>query len=288
MFGQSQPTPFVRAYAPDLEAAYRLKRKKLLSFIDGLNEALAFSCDAQIPSEVAAAISRTKRYMKKANESIFLPRGLHAQLCRSESIIGQIGMSSDSEDSLFLQNNPVHAGWEDVSLDNPAANPIAERMRCLGDRVMKLSYEHASGPKLSTLRHKSRQSTRQKLEMSMQYKDIPSDEDMNDEISRAVYEVEERISVLIQSLDVLALRIQSLDDQQPDYQRSHKELSVEYKDLQSQLKETASKWTMVYDRMNMQDYDAQKREHKAASKVLWLVIAPKGAAAGGDDDWNLD
>ncbi|KAJ5489408.1 hypothetical protein N7539_004298 [Penicillium diatomitis] len=92
----------------------------MLAFIDGLNEAhmanpfleatnTIGSLVGMVPLHTAqivgtslsvvaglgtagVAIVRTKKYMTWANEVIFKPKGLLAQLCKTEKMLGQIGM----------------------------------------------------------------------------------------------------------------------------------------------------------------------------------------------------
>lgn len=164
-------SPFVRARAPELEHQYGLPSSQLLAFIDGLNEAFLANPALQVTNTIGTIVSfvplqstqilgaslnaaaglgtagvsivRTKRYMAKANETIFGPRGLHAQICKTEKMLAQIGMAGESP---VFARNQVQAMLGSARADEPSRIAIMKRMEALGDRVMSLSFERIEAP----------------------------------------------------------------------------------------------------------------------------------------------
>ncbi|KAJ5212590.1 uncharacterized protein N7498_004236 [Penicillium cinerascens] len=72
----------------------------------------------------ATSIIRTKQYMKKANETVFSPRGLHAQICKTGKMLLQIGV------------RPENAQPEIAS-----KACLVKRMSALGEEVMRLDFD---------------------------------------------------------------------------------------------------------------------------------------------------
>lgn len=57
------------------------------------------------------SIVRTKQYMTKANETIFKPKGLHAQICKTEKMLDRIGLANKA--AVFLAVPPqTHANQQ--------------------------------------------------------------------------------------------------------------------------------------------------------------------------------
>lgn len=164
-------SPFARARAADLEHQYNLPPTEMLAFIDGLNEAFMAnpvlqttsmignvvgyvpSATAQIVGSsinlasglgmAATSIFRTKQYMKKANETILSPRGLHAQICKTGKMLLQTGVRCDA--SVFAQGQYAAMG-DDARPEN--ARPeiasrahLVKRMNALGEEAMRLDFD---------------------------------------------------------------------------------------------------------------------------------------------------
>ncbi|KAJ6131116.1 hypothetical protein N7523_001576 [Penicillium sp. IBT 18751x] len=160
-FGGAHMSPFARARAHELEQTYGITSREMLTFIDGLNEAFFANPvlqatntignivgfvpipSAQIVSSTislasglgmaATSILRTKQYMKKANEIIFHPRRLHAQVCKTDKMLLQTGINCDA--SVFAQ------GQYRIGEAPGDGNHLVRRMDALGDRVMALSFD---------------------------------------------------------------------------------------------------------------------------------------------------
>lgn len=164
-------SPFARARAADLEHQYNLPPTEMLAFIDGLNEAFLAnpvlqatnmignvvgfvpSATAQIVGSsinlasglgmAATSIFRTKQYMKKANEAIFSPRGLHAQICKTGKMLLQTGVRCD--ESVFVQGQYAAMGDdtrpENVRPEIASRVHLVKRMNALGEEVMRLDFE---------------------------------------------------------------------------------------------------------------------------------------------------
>lgn len=89
------------------------------------------------------SIVRTKQFLKKANETIFRPKGLHTQICKTEKMLTQIGITG--ERAVFARGQ-VQAMIGSLRADEPSRNAIARRMEGLSDRVMGLSFEGVEAP----------------------------------------------------------------------------------------------------------------------------------------------
>lgn len=154
-------SPFARARALELEQAYGITAREMLAFIDGLNEAFIANPVLQATSTIgnivgfvpipsaqivgnsislasglgmaATSVMRTKQYMKKANDNIFTPKGLHVQICKTEKMLMQTGIRCDA--SVFAQ------GQYQVGEAPGTGNHLVRRMDALGDRVMGLSFD---------------------------------------------------------------------------------------------------------------------------------------------------
>ena len=154
-------SPFARARAQELEQTCGITAREMLAFIDGLNEAFIANPVLQATSTIGnivgfvpipsaqivgstislasglgmatTSIMRTKQYMKKANESIFKPKSLHAQICKTEKMLMQTGINCDV--SVFAQRQ-YQMGEAPGS-----GNHLVRRMNALGDRVMGLSFD---------------------------------------------------------------------------------------------------------------------------------------------------
>ncbi|KAJ5684714.1 uncharacterized protein N7477_001059 [Penicillium maclennaniae] len=154
-------SPFARARAHELEQPYGITARDMLTFIDGLNEAFFANPvlqatnttgnivgfvpipSAQIVSSTislasglgmaATSILRTKQYMKEANEIIFHPRRLHAQVCKTDKMLMQTGINCDA--LVFAQ------GQYRIGEASGDGNHSVRRMDALGDRVMALSFD---------------------------------------------------------------------------------------------------------------------------------------------------
>ncbi|KAJ5289481.1 uncharacterized protein N7443_009734 [Penicillium atrosanguineum] len=161
LFGGAHMSPFARARAQELEQAYGITAREMLAFVDGLNEAFIANPVLQATSTIgnivgfipipsaqivgnsvrlasglgmaATSIMRTKQYMAKANEIIFKPRNLHAQICKTEKMLMQTGIKCDA--SVFAQ------GQYQIGEAPGSGNHLVRRMDALGDRVTGLSFD---------------------------------------------------------------------------------------------------------------------------------------------------
>ncbi|KAL2839105.1 hypothetical protein BJY01DRAFT_250645 [Aspergillus pseudoustus] len=110
--------PFLRAYSPALSAC-KITEPDFLAFLDGLNEAwianpvlqatsiagsvMGMIHPVEIPGMVIETVSeaasegssylRTRRYLKKVNESMFEPRGLRVKICGFKDMLGVVGVT---------------------------------------------------------------------------------------------------------------------------------------------------------------------------------------------------
>lgn len=164
-------SPFARARAADLEHQYNLPPTEMLAFIDGLNEAFMANPVLQATSMIgnvvgfvpiataqivgssinlasglgmaATSIFRTKQYMKKANETVFSPRGLHVQICKTEKMLLQTGVRCDA--SVFALGQYAAMGDdarpENARPDIASRAHLVKRMSALGEEVMRLDFD---------------------------------------------------------------------------------------------------------------------------------------------------
>lgn len=144
-------SPFARKYAPDLCQQIGLAPDAMLAFVDGLNAAFMahpgfkavtavgnimglvplhtvqmVSGGVQLaagPGSAGMSLYKTAQYLRSANERIFSPRGLRAQVCRTEKMLSQTGLLGELGDAL---------------VETP--DPVADRMKVFGNRVMALEF----------------------------------------------------------------------------------------------------------------------------------------------------
>lgn len=165
-------SPFVRARVPELES--QITSHDLIVFIDELNEAFMANPALQATNNVAnvagmapsmmvqmigmgvnvaAGIGssvttkvRTKKYLVHANETLFHPKGLHVQMCKTDKMLEYVGLGG--QQNVFLKQQYRHAfeiAQQVPFSGGPMENynhPIMQRMSSLGDRVMGLSFEN--------------------------------------------------------------------------------------------------------------------------------------------------
>ncbi|KAJ5093681.1 hypothetical protein N7456_009542 [Penicillium angulare] len=167
-------SPFVRCRIPGLES--QISAHELIVFIDELNEAfmanpalqtannlanvagMAPSMIAQIVGvgvNVAAGVGssvttkvRTKKYLAKANEEVFHPKGLHVQMCKTDKMLEYIGLGGQSNVFVRQQYKNAFEGAQQFQMDGPVSpyessnHPVMQRMSSLGNRVMPLSFNN--------------------------------------------------------------------------------------------------------------------------------------------------
>ncbi|QKX64432.1 uncharacterized protein TRUGW13939_11606 [Talaromyces rugulosus] len=166
-------SPFVRVRVPEMEQNYGITPNEWIVFLDKFNEAwmanpalqvanqagniagMAPSMIAQIVGvgvNVTASIGsavitkvRTKKYLAKANEKLFNPKGLHVQVCKTEKMLEYVGLSG--QDNVFSRYKQA---FEYTQMSAPMIqgnnNPTLQRMQSLGNRVMTISFDNVEAP----------------------------------------------------------------------------------------------------------------------------------------------
>lgn len=159
----------MRVRVPEMEHNYGITHHEWIVFLDEFNEAwmanpalqvankagnvagMAPSMIAQIVGagvNVAAGIGsavttkvRTKKYLAKANEELFNPKGLHVQVCKTGRMLEYVGLSG--QDNVFSQYKQA---FEYTQMNAPMVhggnNPTMQRMKSLGNRVMMISFDN--------------------------------------------------------------------------------------------------------------------------------------------------
>ncbi|KAJ5248775.1 hypothetical protein N7468_000226 [Penicillium chermesinum] len=163
-------SPFVRVRVPELES--KVSAHDLIVFIDGLNEAFMANPALQTannvaniggmaPSAIVQLVSvgvnvvagvgsavtskvRMKKFLEQANKDIFEPQGLHVQVCKTEKMLGYIGLGG--QDNVFARQQYKNAfeSAQQVEMGGQMQDmehPIMKRMSALGHRVMPLSFQ---------------------------------------------------------------------------------------------------------------------------------------------------
>ncbi|OQD78680.1 hypothetical protein PENDEC_c001G03773 [Penicillium decumbens] len=173
-FSGENVSPFVRVRVPELE--HQISSHELIVFIDELNEAflanpalqtanhvakvggMAPSMIVQMVSvgvNVAAGVGssvatkvRTKKYLAKANEELFHPKGLHVQMCKTDKMLEYVGLGGQENVFVRQQYKNVLENAQQVPDNGPMGltershHPIMQRMYSLGNRVMSLSFNN--------------------------------------------------------------------------------------------------------------------------------------------------
>ncbi|CAI7640864.1 unnamed protein product [Penicillium glandicola] len=307
VFGGTYLSPFARAHAPELEQQTGLSPAELLAFIDGLNEAFLANPALQATNAVgnlvglvplqstqlvggginliaglgSAGVSkvRTQQYMETANATIFKPKGLHAQICKTEKMLERVGLVNEA--GLF-----AHQHYRDILEDarpgDPDAlnvsrgfigNPIEKRMEGLGGKAMKLSFDNLSAPVepdnwMKKLGAHSAQRAGQKQGKA-----------------------DDGVEDVLEKMEELRSQMRSLDPTQRQYKKVQKELSEKWKKLEKRLKE--AKKDSQRDKVSKQDKRIEKHQKKEAKKakkakkISWIVIMPEESDLD-DDDWDSE
>lgn len=161
-------SPFARARVPELEQGSNIPPQDLITFIDGLNEALMASPGVRATNSVGNVVGmsdfgpirllgaglnaaashsaagasdmRIKNHMNKANAELFRPRGLYAQICKTEKMLGYIGRDGQKE-AFALQQQRIMVENARAPFNGTESAAISQRMAALGDRVMQLSFQ---------------------------------------------------------------------------------------------------------------------------------------------------
>ncbi|KAJ5587841.1 uncharacterized protein N7459_003606 [Penicillium hispanicum] len=320
-------SPFVRPHAPELELEHGFTPTELAEFIDGLNEAYMTSHGMQMTSAVGTIIGkvpikpirllgrgvnlaagagtagvsmlRTKQYMKKANERIFKPKGLYAQICKTDKMLEQVGMVDEAAAFSRTQYDAImHAAEPDGSM----RHPMVRRMEAFGGRVVELSFEDAATPvEADDWVHKVGAYTGQRAEQKqlgklrqqerkLERKSSKAAERERGKIGQRQGEVDVEIEKIVAELQGLDVQIQNLDAHQPGYNEAHRELQREHGELEQKLRPTQEKRSQI-GQMERQ----RGKEHKpgavpsgTVNKILWIVITAEEKSAPGDDDWDSD
>jgi hypothetical protein len=94
---------------------------------------------AGIGSAVTTKV-RTKKYLAKANEELFNPKGLHVQVCKTEKMLEYVGLNG--LDNVFSRYKQA---FEYTQMNAPMTqgnnNPTMQRMHSLGNRVKTISFD---------------------------------------------------------------------------------------------------------------------------------------------------
>ncbi|KAJ5789282.1 uncharacterized protein N7518_006293 [Penicillium psychrosexuale] len=162
-FNGENMSPFARVRVPELE--HQISSDELIVFIDELNEAFlanpalqaannAANVGGMAPSMIVQMVSmgvnvvagvgssvttkvHTKKYLAKANEELFHPKGLHVQMCKTDKMLEYVGLGG--QENVFVRQQ-----YQDASESNN--HPIMQRMSLLGNRVMSLSFNNVKEP----------------------------------------------------------------------------------------------------------------------------------------------
>lgn len=324
-------SPFVRTRAPELEQQYGLSSSELLVFIDGLNEAFMANPALQVTDaigtivgfvplqttqivgaslNVAAGIGtagvsivRTKRYMKKANETIFKPKGLHAQICKTEQMLTQIGLGGDT---VVFAKSQFQAMIGSAQAQEPSGNAIARRMESLGDRVMKLSFDNIAAPVSPNNWAKKLGSFAAQHAEKNQLKELEKKQTKAHEkaakAEQKFAKTEEKhgsddgqMGDIMRDMEGVQNQIQYLDPTDRRYEKHLRELEREHRELERKLKRHDAQRSRETERMekNTRKRDAKNakrdvKEAKKIKKIYWILITTEEESPPGDDDWASD
>ncbi|OKP01320.1 hypothetical protein PENSUB_7310 [Penicillium subrubescens] len=329
--GGEYMSPFVRTRAPELEKQYGLSSSELLAFIDGLNEAFMANPALKVTDaigtivgfvplqttqivgaslNVAAGIGtagvsivRTNRYMKKANETIFKPKGLHAQICKTERMLTQIGMEGDT---VVFAKSQFQAMIGSSQAQEPSGNTIARRMESLGDRVMKLSFDSIAAPvspdnwakKLGSYaaQHAEKKQLKEleKKQTKAQEKAAKAEQKLTK--AEKKHGVDDgQLDKIRRDMEGVQNQIQYLDLTERRYKKHLKELQREHGELERKLKQLDAQRSRKSERVEKstrkRDAKNAKRDVKEAKKIkkiYWILITTEEESPQGDDDWAAD
>ncbi|KAF7712807.1 Uncharacterized protein PECH_002591 [Penicillium ucsense] len=300
-------SPFIRAHAPELEQQCGLSSREMLAFIDGLNEAhmanpflqatnTIGSLVGMVPLQTAqivgtslsvaaglgtagVAIVRTKKYMTWANEAIFKPKGLHAQLCKTEKMLGQIGMEGQKDVFAQMQYQTV---MDSAVLNEPSARAIAKRMNALGDRVLPLSFENIEAlvspenwakkiGSWSAQRAEKKQLEKFGAKTTEAQKDRAKLDKEVDKVIGEMQEVEEKMA--------------RLDPNERRYGKRLKHLRKDHAKLKRDVEKFEKDRGSKRNKRGSKDRKHGEKEAKKINNIYWILITAADEALGDDEDW---
>ncbi|KAJ5160495.1 uncharacterized protein N7482_007499 [Penicillium canariense] len=332
VFDGAHLSPFIRARVPELEQQYGLSSRVMLAFVDGLNEAFMANPTFQVTNHIgdilgfvplqttqivgasinlaaglgAAGVSivRTKQYMKKANERIFKPKGLHAQICKTGKMLGQVGMANDT---VIFAKTQYQAPVSSARANEPSGNAITRRMEPLGDRVMALSFDNISAPVspdnwmkkvgvYAVQRAEKKQLEKlEKHQAEAEKKSVKAEREIaKAELKRSG--ADDEMEEITEDMNDVESQMQCLDPNHPRYGRRLRELRREYRELDRKLKEvdlhSKSRKADKVDKMTRKRGEKTKereiKEVKKVKKMYWILITTQEESPVGEDDWASD
>lgn len=300
-------SPFVRARIPELEHNYDLSSREMLGFIDGLNESFMAnpflqatntlgSLVGMVPMQTtqiiggslsvaaglgAAGVSmvRTKMYMKRANETVFNPRGLHAQICKTEKMLAQLGL--EGEKDVFEQNADQSVTSPALS-DEPSSHVISKRMDALGSRVMPLSFhmvEAPVSPENWAKRFGSWSAQRAEKKQLEKLGEKRAEEEEEKQ------KFDEEVEKIKQNMQEIEEKVDRLDPNHRRYKRRLRDLNRDRRELQRDLEKAEREWQSGQKKHAAKIQKRGKKEANMVNKIYWILITPKEGNSLGDDDW---
>lgn len=101
---------------------------------------------ASIGSAVTTKV-RTKKYLAKANEELFNPKGLHVQVCKTEKMLEYVGLSGQDNNVFSRYKQAFEYTQTNAPMMQGNNNILTlQRMQSLGNRVMTISFENVQAP----------------------------------------------------------------------------------------------------------------------------------------------
>jgi len=243
---------------------------------------------------------RAKSYVKTANEEMFLPRGLRCRVFKTKKMMPQVGHGAEK-----LELPPLDSlEWND---DNIGGNddPRIRRVLALGDRVATLKFEGLPPPEpFESWLKRWGSNSAQKQDAKMQKKLLKKRMKLVEDYRKKMEEVESEmrrgeleVAKIERQKEVQAAKADKKLEQKGHNEKKRAkiegDLSEELAKLDSNLnkavrkhEDRVAKKTEKSDR-RLEKVD--KREHKIAQKIYWIIIEKKerfekDAGPVNDDD----
>ena len=226
---------------------------------------------------------RAKSYVKRANEEMFLPRGLRCRVLKTKKMMPQVGHGAEK-----LELPPLDSlEWNDDDIGG-SDDPRIRRVLALGDRVAPLQFEGLPPPEpMETWLKRWGSKSAQKQDAKMQKKLIKKRMKLIEEYQKKMEEVEvesrkgdQEVSKIENQKSMKITEAERKLDQKGHNSKKRAKieatLSVELQKLDENMnkvmtknEERVAKKTEKSER-KLEKVD--KREHKIAQKIYWIVI----------------
>ncbi|KAF9772551.1 hypothetical protein IL306_009743 [Fusarium sp. DS 682] len=290
-------SPFLRAFPPILEEQYHLPREVFLRFLDDLNRAAVASPPVQILGLVGSVVSMVPLYtaqivgssvnaaatlstyamsksrselcIRKANQEIFMPRGLKAEFAKLDAVARYAQIPILNDKGKIEKNGMVLGPLEDASMQS-SVTVQQRRLQALEPWIAPLDLTplpelHVPDNFVSKMHAATSERQRKKEEKKMTKDRMKTHEDWTEDSAKAREDYEKDMQKIEQ--DVIKV--------QTKYTNDPRKFEREMKKLDKEREKCEKEYAKEMKKVNKDRIDDDKEE-EGVRKVLWIIIRPIG------------